>query len=172
MSKVPQLRPEDLFVALELAVADPGISGRKLAIALEMPSSSVGLSLRRLRANRLVEQANGAAPRVRRLALRECLQNAVRWIAPAHVGGIVLGLPTAHASPALAERFRGDHDPFVIPLEEGPARGRSVSPLHPKAPVAASRDPKLHALLGVVDALRVGSAREREIASAELSELL
>jgi DNA-binding MarR family transcriptional regulator len=170
--KVPQLRAEDLFVALELAVAEPGISGRKLASELEMPSSSVSVSIRRLRANNLVEQAKGQAPRVRRLALRECLQHAVRWIAPARVGGFVLGLPTAHASPALAGKFRGDPDPFVIPMDEGPVRGRAVSPLHPKASVAAARNPKLHALLAVVDALRVGGAREREIAAAELSSLL
>jgi hypothetical protein len=169
---VQPLRPEDLFVALELALAGAaGISGRALAGRLDMPTSSVGVSLRRLRANGLVESSAGGY-RVRRLALRECLQSAARWIAPARVGSVVLGLPTGSSSPALAAKFRGDPDPLVIPLDEGPARGRAVPPLHAKAPVRAARNPNLHALLGVVDALRVGGARERGIAAAELGALL
>ena len=47
-------------------------------------------------------------------------------------------------------------------------RGRSVTPLHPSAVVAASKDKKLHELLALVDGIRVGGAREREVATAEL----
>ena len=80
--------------------------------------------------------------------------------------------PTAHAAPGLAASFRGDDDPVVIPLRHGPVRGRAVTPIHPSAPGAAARDPKLHELLAIVDALRIGGARDRSVAAAELKACL
>jgi hypothetical protein len=42
------------------------------------------------------------------------------------------------------------------------------SPLYKNVPEAARRDPKLYELLALVDAIRDGRAREREIAIDEL----
>jgi hypothetical protein len=92
----------------------------------------------------------------------------VRWIAPAKIGDYELGLPTAHVADVLAEKFAGDDDPVVMPLPHGPVRGRAVTPLHPLAPQAAARDGKLHDLLALTDAFRVGSARDRQVAAVEL----
>jgi hypothetical protein len=47
-----------------------------------------------------------------------------------------------------------------------------VPPLHPFAPKAAFLDPKLHALLALIDTFRVGRARDRQVAAAQLRELL
>jgi hypothetical protein len=79
---------------------------------------------------------------------------------------------TAHSAPSLAPKFIGGDDPVVIPLPRGPARGRAVTPLHPLAPGAAARDPKLYTLLALVDAFRIGGAREREVAATELGAQL
>jgi hypothetical protein len=43
-------------------------------------------------------------------------------------------------------------------------RGHSIIPLYPSVPEAALKDEKLHELLALTDALRVGRAREKEIA--------
>jgi hypothetical protein len=43
-------------------------------------------------------------------------------------------------------------------------------PLYSSVPEAALRDTKLHELLALTDALRVGRAREREIAIFELNK--
>jgi hypothetical protein len=40
----------------------------------------------------------------------------------------------------------------------------AVEPLHEKAPQAAARDAKLYELLAAVDAMRVGRARDMEMA--------
>ena len=171
MDDLSRLQPLDLLVALKLSVM-PGASIRALSRTLDIPTSTIAVSLNRLRDHRLVQAGERDGQRVSNLALRDCLQHAARWIAPARVGGFELGLLTAHAAPPLAEKLRGDEDPVVMPLAGGPERGRAVPPLHPKAPFAAQRDPKLHALLAVVDALRIIGARDREVAAAELQRLL
>jgi hypothetical protein len=45
-------------------------------------------------------------------------------------------------------------------------------PLYPKLPLAAMRDPALYELLALFDALRIGQAREREMARELLEERL
>ena len=161
------LQAIDVLVILKLAaIGRPAAPVRLLADELGLSKSAVALSVRRLEALGLL-RGEGDTRRINKLALRHCLENAIRWIAPAEVGGTRIGLLTAHAAPALASRFVGE-DPVVIPLAHGPSRGRAVTPLHPLAPRAAARDPKLHALLALVDAFRIGGARDREVASAEL----
>jgi hypothetical protein len=59
--------------------------------------------------------------------------------------------------------------PPVWPYAEGPLRGIAFSPLYKNVPQAALRDSKLYELLALVDAIREGRAREREIAIRELT---
>ena len=92
----------------------------------------------------------------------------MRWIAPARVGEFELGLPTAFAGASLAGKLIGDADPLVMPLPHGPMRGRAVAPLHSYAPEAAAKDARLHHLLSLIDVFRIGRARERQVAAAEL----
>jgi hypothetical protein len=47
-------------------------------------------------------------------------------------------------------------------------RGESFSPLYKSAPYAAKNDSELYQLLALVDGIRGGRAREREIAKKEL----
>lgn len=159
------LSPADLLVATKLAVApDHAGTVRALGTDLGMSKSAVANALRKLEAAGVL-RASGR--RVDKLALRELLEG-VRWLAPACPGEVVPGLPTAHCADVLARHFISDPDPVVMPLPGGPLRGRAVEPLHPLAPAAAARDPELHRLLAVVDALRIGGARDRQVAAREL----
>jgi DNA-binding transcriptional ArsR family regulator len=166
------LRPADLLIAAKLAVADPSASVRDLEKELGMSKSAVAYSLRRLRALDLIKDDGQGGRRVNRLALRECFEHAVRWLVPARPGDFELGLATAHTSEAMAGKLSEDGDPVVIPLPHGEIRGRAVAPIHPDAPKAAKRDPKLHRLLAIIDSFRIGGAREREVARAELAACL
>jgi len=166
------LLPADLLVAARLAVhPDASTSVRQLGDELGMSKSAVAYSLQRLVALDLVKDGENGR-RINRLALRDCLEHGARWIAPAKIGDFELGLPTAHAAPVLSDKLTGDADPMVMPLAHGPVRGRAVSPLHPLAPRAASLDPKLYALLALIDTFRIGRARDRQAAAAKLRELL
>jgi hypothetical protein len=60
----------------------------------------------------------------------------------------------------------------VWPYADGPVRGYSFAPLHKNVPQAALEDSKLYELLALVDALRDGRAREREMAGRELKKRL
>ena len=51
-------------------------------------------------------------------------------------------------------------------------RGSALLPLYPKLPLAASKDQPLYELLALFDALRIGQAREREMARKLLEERL
>jgi hypothetical protein len=172
--QVEPLEPLDLIVVLTMAARAPAkgrCSVRDLAADLAVPKSNVQRSMDRLVAQSLVVVGPDGR-RVHRLNARDLFAHGVRWIAPAKLGRIVLGLPTAHAAAPLASQLPGDADPVVMPLEEGPVRGRSITPIHPSAPAAAKKDQKLHELLAIVDGIRIGGAREREVAVAALQARL
>ena len=57
---------------------------------------------------------------------------------------------------------------FVWPTGKGKSRGQSIVPLYPSVVEAVLKDEKLYELLALVDAIRVGRAREKEIAINEL----
>ena len=60
----------------------------------------------------------------------------------------------------------------VWPDPQGELRGASFTPLYKSVPKAARADPQLYELLVLVDAIRGGRAREREIAIKELTNRL
>jgi hypothetical protein len=101
--------------------------------------------------------------------LKEFLIHGVKYAFPVVRGGPTRGIPTAEAANPLARHFSQDFPlPPVWPHAEGPFRGISFSPLYKNVPQAALRDPMLYELLALVDAIRGGRARERELAIPEL----
>ena len=114
-----------------------------------------------------------ADPRPRPIvdALLEFLLHGARYAFPAELGGPSRGMPTSFAAPPLpAQLIVSDALPPVWPFADGDARGSSVVPLYPSVPLAARRDAKLYTMLALLDALRLGGAREREVAARELEE--
>jgi hypothetical protein len=82
-------------------------------------------------------------------------------------------MPTAYAAPPLRERIAdGGDPPPVWPDPHGTVRGLTLEPLHRAAPGAARRDSELYTLLILIDALRDGRARERQMAERELTARL
>jgi hypothetical protein len=110
---------------------------------------------------------------VRREALRNFLVNGVAYVFPAKAKEVTRGMPTAWASPAMAGNFSAsDQLPPVWPDPNGHTQGASVEPLYPSVPGAARRDAALYELLALVDAIRIGRARERSLAEKAISERL
>jgi hypothetical protein len=158
------LRPADVAVALELALR-PEQGLVPLATAVGLSLGEVHNAVRRLRRARLVRPD---ARHVVAAALADFLVHGVPYAFPGELGPVVRGVPTAHAGPPLAAVFRGD--PVVWPSADGSVRGESLVPLYPAAPRLAGRVPDLYELLTLVDAVRVGRARERTRAAALLRE--
>lgn len=107
--------------------------------------------------------------RVTRSGLLELLLHGLRYLFPAEKGALTRGVPTAYAASPLKEQIAPDGEPVPVwPYAEGTVRGYSFSPLHKKALLAALEDQRFYELLALVDALREGRARERELAGLRL----
>lgn len=106
-------------------------------------------------------------------ALLEFLIHGVRYVFPAERGARARGMLTGPSVAPLAEHLAANEEaPLVWPYARGKSRGESLMPLYDTVPKAAATDPALYALLSVVDGLRVGGARVREVAAHVLAGLL
>lgn len=164
----PSLRPFDIAVALRLLLS-PEERYEPLAEALVTSTSAVHRAVARLQLSGLCKPASRTLARP---AFREFLLHGVRYAFPAVHGPERTGLATAWSHPDVAMLFTdGDAPrPLVWASDRGTARGESLVPLFPNLPAVAARDPKLHELLALVDAVRAGGAKERRTAGDALGE--
>lgn len=160
-------KPQDVVVALKLLLGAEKQSYADLGQSLGMSASEVHAAVRRLSEARLIDPET---KEVRREALRNFLVHGVSYAFPANPKEVTRGMPTAWAAPAMAGKFSAsDQLPPVWPDPNGKIQGTSVDPLYPSVPGAARRDPALYDLLALVDAMRIGRARERNLAEKEIS---
>jgi DNA-binding Lrp family transcriptional regulator len=159
MIDLQPLKPLDVVVGLRLAEA-PEAKYEQLSADLGISASAAHASVRRLQAAGLLRPSSRV---VNRLALGEFLQHGVRYAFPAHPGAEVRGVPTAHAAPPLADHIVAE-DVLVWPSISGQSTGRAIAPLYPRAVELPHRCPSVYQSLALVDALRVGRARERKLA--------
>src|SRR6266566_1049558 len=164
---MPQgLLPQDVIVLAKLVSSGgqrPSIA--QLATALFLSPSQAHLSLKRLARSRLIRDEDHR-PLLR--AVDEFLVHAVKYMFPAQRGEPTRGMPTAYAAPPLREHISSSDLPPVWPTPDGQVRGVTLEPLHKIAPAAPAKDPVLYELLALIDALRDGRTRERQIAEREL----
>ena len=86
---------------------------------------------------------------------------------------MVRGVPTSFSAPVLDGRLMGMGEySHVWPYAEGHMTGQSIKPLFKSAPEAAVNDDCLYGLLALVDAVRIGNAREASLARGELGKRL
>lgn len=163
------LKAQDVLVLLKLVAARrPTWSYNILAVELGMSPSEVHAAIKRAVAARLAIQNNDKiVPNIRNL--EEFLVYGIKYVFVPERGGLTRGMPTAHAAPPLEDKFAPSDEPAPVwPDPEGKVRGTSFSPIYKAAPKAARQDKELYELLVLVDAIRDGRAREREIAVTEL----
>lgn len=167
------LKPQDVLLLLKLlALGRKSWSFNKIANELGMSPSEVHAAAQRALAARLaVKDAESIWPNIRNL--EDFLLHGIQYVFVPERGGLNRGMPTAHASAAMKALFVEDNEPPPVwPDPEGQVRGESFSPLYKSVPVAAKNDAELYELLALVDAVRGGRARERDIAKKELQKRL
>jgi hypothetical protein len=167
------LKPQDLLLALKIAVnAEREFLLTDLSSELSIAVSLIHGSVLRAEQARLLSRATGSI-RVSPSALKEFVIHGAKYCFPGQLGALSRGLPTAVGGPVLAPLFEASGSlPPVWPDPEGDSWGPSLAPLHPSVSVAVKRDAKLYEVLSLLDALRVGAARERELALTHLDALL
>ncbi|WP_241739285.1 MarR family transcriptional regulator [Pontibacter beigongshangensis] len=167
MKKHSGMRPQDIVVLLTI-IAQGGDLWMMKDIAQEayISASEVTESLNRSAKAGLVDKSK---KKVMRHALLEFLTHGLRYVFPQEPGAIVRGVPTAFSASPL-DKLIMSNEKLVWPYAKGKERGQSVEPLYPSVVEAALNKPELYELLALVDALRVGRVRERELANKELEK--
>ena len=165
MKKHSGMRPHDIIVLLKIAA-----KGRKqwymkdLSSELNISPSEISESINRSVYAGLIASNKRT---LMKLALLDFLEHGIRYVYPQNPGAIVRGIPTAHSAPPL-NNIIVSNEHFVWAYGKGKVRGQSIVPLYPSVTEAVQKDEKLYELLALVDAIRVGKAREKEIAINEL----
>jgi hypothetical protein len=163
------LKPQDIVVVLKL-LGYP--SGRPpisiVASDLGLSPSEVHGAIQRLRSCKLLHgPALKDKPNISGLV--EFLIHGLKYAFPAEHGEVTRGIPTSYAAEPLKSEIAASDDlPPVWPWHEGDTRGGSLEPLYKSVPHAALRDPALYQLLALVDAIRDGRTRERNLAERDL----
>lgn len=167
------LKPQDVVVVAKL-VGYTEFRPKLVEVAEEiaLSASEVHASVRRLQAARLVHSHRlGTAPNLE--AIKEFFVHGVKYAFPAERGELTRGVPTSYAAPPLNKMISiGEEPPPIWPYANGKTRGMSFEPLYAKVPIAALKDPNLYELLALIDALRDGRMRERNLAQRELLKRL
>ncbi len=163
------MKPQDIVLLLKIiSLNDNTWNQKPMAEALGMSQSEISESVARSK-NAGLLAPNGKV--VMKLALMEFLQYGIRYVFPQIPGAVVRGIPTSHSTSPLKEEISSTED-YVWPYGKGKVRGHGITPLYPSVPEATLKDPILHELLALVDALRVGRAREKELAVKHLKQRL
>jgi len=167
------LKPQDVLFLLKLvSIEKRPWSFNKISVELGMSPSEVHAAAKRALAARLaVKEDSSILPNIRNL--EDFLLHGIQYVFIPVRGEISRGMPTGYAAAPLNANFVNDNEPPPVwPYPEGDVRGESFSPLYKSVPVAAKSDTKLYQLLVLVDAIRGGRARERDIAKKELKKRL
>lgn len=147
---------------------------RALAQSTGIGKSEVSMSLQRCYEAGLAkpERISGV-PRVNTKSLEEFLMYGIRYVFPVKPEQITRGIATAFASPAFRNELHSAGEIIPVwPDPKGNSRGQAVLPLYKSVPVAVRHDSTLYELLAIVDAIRIGQARERNLACKLLGKLL
>jgi len=171
MRPQPGVKPQDVLILLKIACwRKREWRANELAHELQISPAEVSMALERARRVGFLDAHKRS---VMKAPFLEFLIHAVKYVFPAEPGPLGRGIPTAHSAPPLAGRIvSNENDQYVWPHDDGEVRGQMIVPLYETAPDAARQDPKLYEFLALIDALRVGRARERSIAAHEIENRL
>ncbi len=163
------LKPQDCLILLKL-LANPKAewSQRQLAESLCISLAETNAGLKRLIEARLLRKTKGSQFLPILAAAEEFLINGLKYLLPGKLGEYTRGIPTAVGAPLFHDKIALGSEPIPVwPDAQGSKRGVALNPIHPAVPKALrkTKDQSFYELLVLIDAIRSGRARERNIAS-------
>lgn len=168
------LKPQDIVIVIKLCRYAPNARPAYGAIAaeLKMSASEIHSAVQRLKKSRLLHGSEmNEKPNLS--ALEEFLIHGVKYAFPAERGGLTRGMPTSYAAEPLCRLIKAGSEPIPVWADSsGTTRGIALVPLYKTVPQAAKRDSLLYERLALIDAIRDGRARERNLAEKELKNSL
>lgn len=161
------LKPQDIIILLKIiALGEQSWFHHTIAEELGMSQSEVSQSLTRSKYAGLIDDAR---KKVNKIAFNEFLIHGVAYAFPQQPGALVRGMLTAHSAEPLNKIIQAT-DKYVWPYAKGLDRGQAIEPLYSSVVEASLKDTDLYELLTLVDAIRVGRVREKEMAKRELEK--
>jgi len=161
------MKPQDVLLLLKIvSLKDAQWNQNAIASDLCISQSEVSEATKRMKMAGLLDVKG---KKVMRLALFNFLQYAAKYVFPVMPGALVRGIATSHSAAPLNQEIISEES-YVWPYAKGSERGQAISPLYPSVVEAVQKDKNLYELLILVDALRVGKAREREMAIVILKQ--
>ncbi len=156
------------------------LSQNQLAVQLCMSVSEIHAGFKSLREAGLMQFPNKSSKEKLPLqlvysAIEEFLLYGLKYVFPVKTGEFTRGIPTSYAAPILEKIFTQGQDPIPVwPYAEGSMKGLAVEPLYRSVPESLIQHPDdaFYDLLALIDAIRIGRARERQIAAQLLQEKL
>lgn len=164
------LKAQDIVLLLKL-LAEPkhlNWTQNQIASQLCLSTSEVNAGVKRLSQSGLLHiglSKNLYQPVID--ACEEFLISGVRYMFPAELSEYTRGIATSYAAPIFKNKIAIGQDPIPVwPYAEGNQRGLSLKPLYSSVPksIAQYPDQAFYDLLALIDALRQGRTRERNIA--------
>ena len=164
------MRPQDVVILLKkLTFEGRKMNGKELSESLGISAAEISMAMER---NRVAQLVDADKKRVNILALKEFLIYGVKYCFPAQLERIVRGMPTAFSASPVNQHIASNGNVVVWRDSFGSVRGQAITPLFSSAVEASKKDSDLYALLAIVDTLRIGKARERQIAIDCLDQYL
>lgn len=187
------LKPQDVVLLLKLLSQtkkdrDDAWSQNQLALHLCISASEINAAIKRLCQSGLLlrmplkivalrkKLANALTPSLYLPVVSACedfLISGVRYTFPVQLGEYTRGIATSYAAPIFTNRITLGQDPIPVwPYAEGDQRGLALAPLYPSVPksIVLYPDQLFYDLLALIDAIRQGQTRERNIAIKLLRE--
>lgn len=171
------LKPQDCMILIKLlSNLERDYSQRELAGELFMSQSEVNQSLKRLVIAGLArKRLEGNIPRPIVKAAEDFLIYGLKYCFPVKPKSLTPGIPTGIGAPIFKNKIMlGDEPLPVWPYAEGTIIGQAIEPLYSSIPKAIDQtaDQNFYDLLALVDIIRFGRARERNIAIDMLKKKL
>ncbi len=162
------LLPLDIVVAVKLATLKEEPTFAWLAHEMGVSASQAHVAVGRCVESGLI---HADSKRVVRASLLEFLVHGVQYMLPGKLGPEARGIATSFSAAPLNEQIDAQ-EIIVWPHPEGNLRGTSLEPIYKIVPDVARRDAHFHSMMAMVDAIRIGRARERNLAKDLLRGLV
>ena len=159
---------QDFLIALFLALEKQNLYQKEIADRLKISRSTVSYAMNRLIKLKLI---NEETQQVMVHSLLDFIKYAIHLVYPTEIGSKVRGVPTALSGPIL-NKLIPTEDKFVWKSDKGTIIGQEIKPLYDSVPDLVKTEPALYKVLSLIDAVRTGNSREKDIANKELKTIL
>src|SRR3989338_555975 len=170
MRSLNGIKPQDILILLKILLWEDRPKWKSIDLAQELGLSpfEISVGLNRCLSSHFLDASKR---KLMKSAFLEFILHGLKYVYPVQPGPVCRGIPTSHSAPPLAKKIVSNKDDqYVWPDSEGTMRGEAIEPIYKTAPLAAKNDPQMYELHALVDAIRMGRAREQAVASNELKK--